>query len=210
MEYLLSSIIGYLFGSIPTAFLVLKRSRGIDILNAGTGNVGAMNSYEVTNSKKIGILVLTIDFLKGFLSVFIAKILFNDIFIYPALALLFAIFSHCFNPWINFKGGRGLATAAGGAFLLFPYLLVIWIILWILVYIVKKDILIANIFATILSLIIIFLTQNFALNYAFGVNIATGELMFLSTSGLLIIFIKHIEPLKEIISRKTENKNDNP
>jgi len=210
MEYFFSSIIGYLLGSIPTAFLILKRTKGIDISNVGSGNVGAMNSYEVTNSKKIGLLVLIIDFLKGFLAVLLTKFLFNDLFIYPALALVFSIFSHCYNPWINFKGGRGLATAAGGASILFPYLIIVWIILWILVYILKKDILIANIFATIVSLPTIFLTEKIALKFAYGINVDTGELMFLCTTGLLLIFIKHIEPLKDIISGKNkEIKNDN-
>ncbi len=204
MEYLLSSIIGYLLGSIPTAYIVLKRLRGIDITNAGTGNVGAMNSYEVTNSKYIGIIVFIIDFFKGILSVLIIKLFFSDEFIYPALSLLFAIFSHCFNPWINFKGGRGLATAAGGTIFLFPFLLLVWIILWILVYLIKKDILIANILATVLSLIVIFVTEKISSKYVYPSPSSQGELILLVTAGLLIIFIKHIEPLKEIISNKTE------
>ncbi|HMN47793.1 MAG TPA: glycerol-3-phosphate acyltransferase [Ignavibacteriaceae bacterium] len=209
MEYFLSSLIGYMLGSIPTAFLVLKKSKGIDITNVGSGNVGAMNSYEVTNSKYIGLLVFAIDFIKGILPVLFTRLIFNEVFIYSALALLFAIFSHCFNPWINFKGGRGLATAAGGSIFLFPYLLFVWIILWILVYVLKKDILIANIFATVLSLLLIFLTERLAINYVFPAPASSGELMLLSAGGLLIIFIKHIEPLKEIISKKREVKNDN-
>ena len=64
MEYLLSAIIGYFFGSIPSAYLILKKKKGIDITSAGTGTVGAMNSYEVTNSKSIGLLVLFLDFIK--------------------------------------------------------------------------------------------------------------------------------------------------
>ena len=52
-------------GSIPTAYLVLRKVHGIDITNTGTGNMGAMNSFEITNSKVIGILVLLIDALKG-------------------------------------------------------------------------------------------------------------------------------------------------
>lgn len=202
MEYLFSSIIGYLFGSIPTAFLVLKKSKGIDITNTGSGNVGAMNSYEVTHSKFIGILVFLIDFIKGFLAVLITRLIFNYVFIYPALALLFALFSHCFNPWINFKGGRGLATAAGGSSILFPYLLFVWIVLWILIYIFKRDILIANIFATVISLFTVYLTKDIALDYVFAANVTSSELMLFTTGGLLIIFIKHIEPLKEIILKK--------
>lgn len=206
MEYLLSSLLGYMLGSIPTAFLILKKSRGIDITNAGSGNVGAMNSYEVTNSKHIGLIVFFIDFFKGILSVLIIKFIYPDQFIYPALSLLFAIFSHCFNPWINFKGGRGLATAAGGAIFIFPYLLFVWVILWILVYMLKKDILIANIFATPFSLIIIFITEKISINYVYPAPSSHGELILLVSGGLLIIFIKHIEPLKEIISKKQRNK----
>ena len=202
MEYFFSAIIGFLLGSIPTGYLILKRSKGIDITNTGSGNVGAMNSYEITNSKKIGLLVLLIDFLKGSISAILPKILFEDIFILPALALLLAIFSHCFNPWINFKGGRGLATAAGGTFFLFPFLLVVWITLWILTYIIKKDILFANIFATVFSIIAILITNGFSIKYAYPTPATPGELVLLSTSGLLIIFIKHIEPLKEFLSKK--------
>jgi len=203
MEYIFSVVIGYLLGSIPTAFLVLKKSKGIDITNTGSGNVGAMNSYEVTNSKFIGFLVFLIDFFKGFFAVLITRLIFNDVFIYPALALLFSLFSHCFNPWIKFKGGRGLATAAGGSIILFPYLLFIWIVLWILIYILKRDILIANIFATVISLFTVYLTKNIALDYVCTATVSSSELMLFTTSGLLIIFIKHIEPLKEII-KKTE------
>jgi len=202
MDYLISAVLGFLFGSIPTAYLLLKTKKGIDITKTGSGNVGAMNSYEITNSKKIGIFVLVIDFLKGLLPVLILKIAFSDFFIYPALALIFAIFSHCFNPWISFKGGRGLATAAGGTIILFPYMLLVWIILWLLVYLFKKDILLANILATILSLVIIYITKNLEIDWAFPKSANVNELVMLTTSGLLIIFIKHIEPLKEIILKK--------
>ena len=65
MNYLLSCIIGFLVGSLPTAFIILKKTKGIDITSAGTGNVGAMNSFEVTNSKIIGLIVFIIDALKG-------------------------------------------------------------------------------------------------------------------------------------------------
>ena len=71
MQYLVSCLIGYLFGSIPTAFIILKKAKGIDITISGTGNVGAMNSYEVSNSKFLGILVFIVDFIKGSLSVIV-------------------------------------------------------------------------------------------------------------------------------------------
>ncbi|HCY75967.1 MAG TPA: hypothetical protein DHV28_08600 [Ignavibacteriales bacterium] len=204
MEYLISAIIGYLLGSIPSGYIVLKKSKGIDITNAGTGNVGAMNSYEVTNSKFIGIVVLLIDFVKGMLSAGIVLYIFEPSFFAASLSVLFAIFSHCFNPWLNFKGGRGLATAAGGCSIILPILLIAWIIFYILTYLLKKDIHVANIFATIFSLIFIFIFYEFAIKFAYPKPVLVNELILFTSAGLLIIFIKHIEPLREIISNKNK------
>jgi len=204
MEYLLSSLIGYLFGSIPTAYLLLKKTKGIDITTSGTGNVGAMNSYEVTNSKTIGIIVLIIDFLKGLIPAIIVLYLFESSFFSGSLSVLFAIFSHCFNPWLGFKGGRGLATAAGGNAVIFSFLPVAWIVSWILVYLIKKDIHIANIFATILSLISVLTFHRYLIQFAYPQPVLVNELLLFTSAGLLIIFIKHIEPLQEIISNKNK------
>ena len=70
MYYLLSAIIGYLLGSIPTGYLMLKRL-GINIITSGSGNVGAMNTFDITNSKVTGLLVFFIDAIKGLLSAYI-------------------------------------------------------------------------------------------------------------------------------------------
>jgi acyl phosphate:glycerol-3-phosphate acyltransferase len=199
MQYLISLIIGYLFGSIPTAYILLKKQKGIDITQTGSGNVGAMNSYEVTNSKFIGLIVLIVDFLKGLLSVFIISLIYPDNFIFPAVALIFAILSHCFNPWLKFKGGRGLATAAGGTAILFPYFLLVWIVLWLIFYALKKDILIGNIAATVFSLFLIANTSEIAIKYSYPKAQSENELILFVISGLIIIFIKHIEPFNEII-----------
>ncbi|MEP0860647.1 MAG: glycerol-3-phosphate acyltransferase [Ignavibacterium sp.] len=198
MQYLISIIIGYILGSIPTAFLVMKK-KGIDITTAGSGNVGAMNTYEVSKSKLTGFIVFAVDFIKGFISVVLMEIIYPNEFIYPALALLFAVLSHCFNPWINFKGGRGLATAAGGTILLFPYLLITWIIIWVISYLYKKDILLSNILATPLSLLTVLGKPELAVKYTFPQPKDINSLILFSVAGLTIIFIKHIEPLNEII-----------
>jgi len=204
MEYLLSAIIGYLFGSIPSAYLILKKKKGIDITNAGTGNVGAMNSYEVTNSKSIGLLVLFLDFIKAVIPVLIIILFLESSFLIASISVLFAIFSHCFNPWLEFKGGRGLATAAGGSAIIFPFLLIAWIIFWVLVYFIKKDIHIANILATILSLVSVLASPGYLIQFAFPQPVLVNELLLFTSGGLLIIFIKHIDPLKEIISNKNK------
>jgi len=201
MQYLISIIIGYLLGSIPTAYFVLKLTRGIDITESGSGNVGAFNSLETSNSKTIGLIVLVIDFLKGFLVVFIIFILNSKSFILPALGLCAAVLSHNFNPWLKFKGGRGLATAAGGCSLMFPFLLGAWCALWALLYLYKRNIIIANFFATLLSIVLIISISDIALKYSNPV--AENNLMIVGFTILLlfIILTKHINPfIQEIKS----------
>jgi glycerol-3-phosphate acyltransferase PlsY len=200
MQYLISAIIGYLLGSFPTAYLLLKKTKGIDITDTGTGNVGAMNSYEITGSKITGIVVLLIDALKGLLSAYIPLLLFTVSFTTPAIGIIFAVLSHSFNPWLKFKGGRGLASAAGGTLLIFPFIAVSWIVIWLITYLIKKDILLANIAAIILTLLIIFAASDLAFKYTFPKADSLSSMLLFSTGLLSIIFIKHIDPLKEILS----------
>jgi glycerol-3-phosphate acyltransferase PlsY len=208
MEYIISTAIGYLFGSLPSAYIMMKKSKGIDITKEGSGNAGAMNSFKLSNSKLIGISVFLADFLKGTCSTLIPVLLFPGNFIYPALAVLFAVFSHCFNPWIKFKGGRGLATAGGGAIIIFPLLLVVWCMLWVIFYLMRKDILFANISSTFFSLIVIYSISEIAIKYAYPHTENIALLLMVCSAVLIIIFIKHIEPLVNFISeQKTNWKN---
>lgn len=202
MDYLISAVIGYLLGTFPTAYIVLKKSNGLDITKNGTGNVGAMNSFEVTNSKFIGILVLLIDALKGLLSVYLVLIFLPVDFVYPSLALLFAVFSHCYNPWLKFKGGRGLSTAAGGSLLLFPFMLIVWAIVWSIIYLFKRDIILANVWANIMSLILIFSSINIAFKYSYPTPDSHSTLILFTSGLLFLIFIKHIDPLKDLLKNK--------
>jgi len=206
MEYLFSSLIGYLFGSFPSAYLLVKKASGVDITKVGSGNVGAYNSLEVTKSKFIGISVFLLDFIKGVTAVLIPILFFPNYFIYPALALLFAVFSHCYNPWLQFKGGRGLATAAGGAIIIFPFLLVIWCVLWVIFYIMRKDIILANFIATVFSLLVVFGTTEIAIKYAYPRPENISILVMVCSAILILISIKHIEPLKEYFSELKNNR----
>ena len=206
MSYLICAVTGYLLGSLPTGYLILKREKGIDIRHAGSGNVGAYNAMEVSNSKIIGLLVLIIDALKGLFSVYLAVLFFPFDFIMPALALTFAVFSHCFNPWLGFNGGRGLATAAGGTLLIFPILPAVWIIIWIALFILKKNILLANITAIIFTFIAVMFSQEIDFKYSFPHSNSVSILLFFTSVLMMIIFIKHIEPLKEIIKNNKAAK----
>lgn len=201
MDIVISSLIGYLIGSIPSAYLLIKHKNGLDIRNLGTGNVGTLNSYEVTNSKHIGIAVLFFDLIKGILSVLLAKYFIEDTFKIAIISLNFAVLGHCYSIWLKFKGGRGLATAAGGSLLLAPSILFIWLAAWILIYQIRKNIHLANIFATI---VVIFFTLLFNVflsstlfpppesNFVFGISVSLL---------MLIILSKHWIPFLEIIRK---------
>ena len=206
MEYLISSLIGYLLGSFPSAYLLVKKASGIDVTKEGSGNVGAFNSLTITKSKLVGISVFLLDFIKGAASVLITLLIFPNVFIYPALALLFAVFSHCFNPWLRFKGGRGLATAAGGAVIIFPFLLVVWCILWVIFYVMRKDIILANFTATIFSLLIVFGTTRIAIKYTYPQPEIISSLVIVCSAILIVISIKHFEPLIEYFSVLKNNR----
>lgn len=205
MDYLFSSLIGYLLGSFPTAYLIVKKSSNVDITREGSGSVGAFNSFEISKSKLVGFSVFLLDFLKGAASVITPMLIFPAEFGYPALGLLFSVFSHCFNPWLQFKGGRGLATAAGGAIIIFPLLLVLWCVLWVIFYLMKKNIHFANISSTIFSLLVVFGISDIAVKYAFPQPVYESTLMMICSSVLILIFVRHIEPLKQYLVEQKSN-----
>ncbi len=213
MQYLISVIIGYLLGSIPTAYLLLKLTKGIDIRKNGSGNVGAYNSIITSKSKFIGLIVLLVDFSKGLLAVYLINYFYQDIFLLPAIGICVAVFSHNYNPWLKFKGGRGLATAAGGSTALFPFLLLVWCVLWVIAFLFKRNIIIANVSATILSILLVISTIKIAVKYTYPPTISNFELILFTTILMSLILIKHIIPFKDEIKELNlsprGNKNAN-
>jgi len=198
MNYFFAIITGLLLGSIPSAYLMVKYFSNKDITKEGSGNVGTLNSYEVTNSKLIGAIVFVIDFGKGLASVLFVKIFLANDFNLIVTALIFAVASHCFNPWLNFKGGRGLATAAGGTFLFSPIILISWVILWSVAYLIKKHIHFANITATILTIALTIDSAKIINRFTFPSSDSLTLFRITVTIVLTIILIKHWEPLKNI------------
>ena len=203
MEYNISLLIGYLIGSVPFGFILLKKTHGLDITETGTGNVGAMNSYEITNSRLLGLLVLILDASKGVLSVYIPVLLFPADFTMSALALLGAVFSHCYNPWLKFKGGRGLATAAGGALLMLPIMLLSWLILWAIVYFMRRDIHVGNIMASVLSLLLFINISPIAYRYTYPEANSASELVIFMPALMLLILVRHVDPLRELLKNSS-------
>jgi glycerol-3-phosphate acyltransferase PlsY len=104
-------IVGYLIGSIPFALLLARRWGTSDLRRFGSGNLGAANVMRASGVTA-GVLVALLDMAKGAASVAIAE-RFADQPAAPALAGFAAIIGHIYPVWLRFRGGKGVATAAG-------------------------------------------------------------------------------------------------
>ena len=113
-----SIIIGYLLGSIPTAYIVSRMRKGIDIRNTGSGNMGAANVMRQVGTHE-GIFVAIIDVAKGAGAILIAQALnVSELWVFGTGFA--ALVGHNFPVFAGFKGGRGSATIMGIFFVLAP------------------------------------------------------------------------------------------
>jgi acyl phosphate:glycerol-3-phosphate acyltransferase len=129
----------YLLGSIPFGYLA-GRLRGIDIRRAGSGNVGATNVVRVLG-KRYGYPVFALDVLKGFWAVKISMLVapgqppeWNSPQIFGMLAAMSCVLGHLYPPWLQFKGGKGVATSAGALLALTPVAALVGVVIWIIVF----------------------------------------------------------------------------
>lgn len=195
MYYFLVAIFGYIIGTIPTAYILLKKQSGLDITKHGSGNVGALNAYETSNSKLLGVAVLVLDLIKGAVVVYVSRLFNWNDFLLPSIALTFAILGHCYSPWINFKGGRGLATAAGGLLVFIPHLVILWLIFWGIAFLLRKNVHFANSAALVLLGILSFTSRSVLAKYSFPPPETPLYYGLFTLVIFSIIMSKHVVPL---------------
>lgn len=171
MNIWLLPIIAFLLGSIPFGLLIAK-SKGINIREHGSGNIGATNVLRIVG-KKFGISCFLLDFLKGLIPALLAYNLYkfngadetmtidfirqhafdlgDNQFKAQALKVftgLCAILGHNYSPWVNFKGGKGIATSVGVLIAFMPIGSLILILIFILTYKISRYISLASIVAS--------------------------------------------------------------
>lgn len=124
LALIIIAALSYLVGSIPIAVIVSKKLFGFDIRDKGSGNMGSTNAFRVMGWK-VGVLVQLLDIAKGvFAVVVIAQVLgselaipnmttFEDLTLIKLMAGIFAVLGHIFSAFVNFRGGKGINTAAG-------------------------------------------------------------------------------------------------
>ena len=114
---LLSCLLGYLLGAIPTGVLVARVAGRVDLTQVGSRRTGATNVLR-TLGKRAAALVFLGDFFKGSLAVALGGLLAPADGRGMALAGIAAVLGHCYSPFIGFKGGRGVTTGLGSLMML--------------------------------------------------------------------------------------------
>jgi glycerol-3-phosphate acyltransferase PlsY len=193
-------IISYLLGATPWALIITKITTGKDIRREGSGNIGAMNSYEVTGKKWIGIVVTILDAAKGSAAAYMA-IQLQPEFLSLASAVFFVILGHNFNIFLKFRGGRGLATALGASLIINPVIALAWAWIWFLSYfIIRKNIHVDNSVATILlPPFLSFIPENIFLSLQSLSRLTKDNEIIIMTLICVLILIRHINPMARFI-----------
>jgi glycerol-3-phosphate acyltransferase PlsY len=195
---LASFVLGYLIGSIPFAYLLTRKVAKVDIRKAGSGNVGGYNAYVVTQSKGMGLLVIVLDCAKGFIAVQISLWLFPNAYLSQGIALLGALAGHIYSFWLGFKGGRGLATAAGGMLLLGPSYIVIWSALWLVAKRLKCDILASNLVAILVTPLILWALPWSLAKALLAVRIDSATFLFFCCILSIVLLSSHFDAVRDI------------
>jgi glycerol-3-phosphate acyltransferase PlsY len=149
-------IASYLLGSIPFGILVAKLFGAADVRRSGSGNIGATNVAR-TVGPLAGILTLLLDAAKGSAAVWLAARWMGGEALAMVLAGLFAMLGHCFPIWLRFRGGKGVATAAGVFLALCPAAVLTAFILFLLVFAFFRYVSLASIAAAAALPLLIYL-----------------------------------------------------
>ncbi|MBQ2973460.1 MAG: glycerol-3-phosphate 1-O-acyltransferase PlsY [Clostridia bacterium] len=170
------TVFAYLLGSVSTAIIVSKKFFGYDVRNYGSGNAGATNILR-NFGKKAGAIVFFLDFSKGLIAVAIARVFvafFDASYECLLLAGFFAQFGHTFPLFFKFRGGKGVATAAGAALGIMPLVAVILLAAFAVIVLLTKTVSLASgICAAFYPLLAYFLSGvRSEYNFVFAVSCA--------------------------------------
>ena len=165
---LLAAVVGYFLGALPFGWLIARKF-GVNIFEHGSKNPGATNVKRVLGGmfgkkgKRAGDLAFFLDALKGAAAagwplIWMHHLLESGeplaggptLWVAPAITgLVFALIGHSFSCWTRFKGGKGVATSAGGLIVLLPLPTVIALVTWVVVFQISRYVSLASIVAAV-------------------------------------------------------------
>ncbi|WQS12947.1 glycerol-3-phosphate 1-O-acyltransferase PlsY [Helicobacter pylori] len=155
------TLLGYLIGGIPFGYALMKIFYGMDITKIGSGGIGATNvlralqSKGVSNAKQMALLVLILDLFKGMFAVSLSKLFGLDYSLQWMVAIA-SILGHCYSPFLNFNGGKGVSTTMGSVALLIPIESLIGLVVWFFVGKVLKISSLASILGVSTAAVLVF------------------------------------------------------
>ena len=143
--YIIAAAVGYLFGSIPFGYLLVRIFTGQDVRSSGSGNIGATNVAR--KSPALGVATLVLDAAKGLAAVLVARVLFGGPHqqLIMTTAALFAVVGHVFPVWLKFRGGKGVATSLGAFILLTPKSILCLMVLFLIIAVALRYVSLASV-----------------------------------------------------------------
>ncbi len=179
---------GYFFGSIPFGILFSKILGHGDLRKSGSGNIGATNALR-TGGKLLGMLTLIFDALKGVAAVYIAKY-FCDDYLLQVYVGVAAILGHIFPVWLNFHGGKGVATSLAVVTVLNWHIGVASCIIWLLTLLITRISAVSALVSFVLMPIITyFVTYD-------------NRLVIMTSMIAILIVIRHINNIQKLSNKK--------
>jgi acyl phosphate:glycerol-3-phosphate acyltransferase len=213
---LLVAAAAYLLGSIPFGYLLVRTFRGEDVRRTGSGNIGATNVAR--KSPLLGVLTLLLDALKGSAAVATGIVLSSTIFEHmplskipwrtslpassadfaasAALAALFAVIGHMFPIWLNFRGGKGVATGLGAFVMIAPQAVLLSAGIFLILVLVFR-------YVSLGSIAAVAAFPNLAL-FLHEYGNAPVALLMMATASVLIV-VKHSANIRRLLAG-TENR----
>ena len=200
LKYAAICLICYVAGSIPTAYIIGKLIKKIDIRQHGSGNVGATNAFRVLG-KKWGIVTLILDMLKGFIPVYLITIYLLSFTERPGdeknfvrlLSGLMIVIGHIYTMFLGFTGGKGVAAAAGFLLALTPVEMGLTITVFIMVLLKTKMVSLSSIISALTYPLFLIIWKE------------PRIIIIFATAISLLIIIKHRTNIQRIIAG-AENK----
>ncbi len=199
-------IVSYLIGSFPTALIVGKIFKKIDIRKFGSGNLGSTNAFR-TLGIPLGILVQLVDIAKGLIVVLLVSKFFytqlpfenwtpfEDITVLKIIAGISAVLGHTFSVFVKFKGGKGINTALGMLISLAPIDVSISVGFFIVILLSSGYVSLGSVIASFVLPTSMFIRQNI-----FDVNIyGYKTLIFFCIANSALLIYNHRENIKRLL-----------
>ncbi|HFD16632.1 MAG TPA: glycerol-3-phosphate 1-O-acyltransferase [Rhodospirillales bacterium] len=182
-------LVGYLAGSVPFGVLFTRMAGAGDLRRIGSGNIGATNVLR-TGRRGLAVATLVADLLKGAVPTALAFAWYG-----PDMAILTGVgtvIGHCFPVWLRFRGGKGVATAAGVILALTPTLLLGVLVVFVLVVAISRYVSLGSITAAFAAPLLAYLTGY----------LQAAELYFILAA---LIFFRHLDNVRRLITGR-ENR----